>query len=99
MPRKRRLEGVVANILGSFVSRNNDVGGYWAIGKLYEHARQHQTQNVLVDLVTREILPPSSDFGSMLAKYSSLFAEHLVRIRVRLIRCRRHEFDLRSTLQ
>jgi hypothetical protein len=84
MSRQRRLKGVVANILGSFVSRNNDVGGYWAIGKLYEHARQHQTQNVLIDLATREILPTSLELGSMVAKYSSLFAEHLARIRVRL---------------
>ena len=30
----RNLNGVAAGILGSFVSRNNDSNGYWAVGQL-----------------------------------------------------------------
>ena len=32
--RSRVLRGVAAGLAGSFVSRNNDSGGYWALGKL-----------------------------------------------------------------
>jgi hypothetical protein len=78
--RRRSIGGVAVNILGSFVSRNNDVGGYWAIGKLYDHARQHHRQSVNIDLTTKEIQPGGSEFGPMLDKYSSLLSKHLADI-------------------
>jgi hypothetical protein len=84
MSRQRRLKGVVANTLGSFISRNNDVGGYWAIGKLYEHARQHQTQNVLLDLLPKTLLPPGTEYHSMLVRYASLLSEQLFRAHIPL---------------
>ena len=77
MPGHRNIKGVVAGILGSFVSRNNDVGGYWAIGKLYVHARQCQTQNLIVNLTANEILPDSPEFRPMVGRYSSTFADRL----------------------
>jgi hypothetical protein len=77
MPRRRKMNGVVDGILGSFVSRNNDIGGYWAIGKLYEHARKNQTQNLSINLVTREIQPDSLEFRSMVQEYSSRLTNRL----------------------
>ena len=84
MPRHRKIRGVLANILGSFVSRNNDVSGYWAIGKLYDHARQHHMQTVTINLATKEILPNGFEFGPMLHKYSSLLADHFSPIGISL---------------
>ena len=84
MSSRRKIRGVVANILGSFVSRNNDVSGYWAIGKLYDHARQHHTHTVTVNLKTKEILPNGVEFGPMLQKYSSLLADHFSHIGIPL---------------
>jgi hypothetical protein len=75
--RRRTIHGIVAGILGSFVSRNNDVGGYWAIGKLYAHARCSQTQTLAVNLLTSEILPGGLEFGPMLLAYSSKLADRL----------------------
>jgi hypothetical protein len=40
MRRIRALNGVAAGILSSFVSRNNDSDGYWALGKLRALAAQ-----------------------------------------------------------
>jgi hypothetical protein len=77
VPRHRKMNGVVAGILGSFVSRNNDVGGYWAIGKLYVHARQNQTRNLTVSLRANEILPDGLEFHPMVGRYSSMFADRL----------------------
>jgi hypothetical protein len=77
VPRRRKINGVVAGILGSFVSRNNDIGGYWAIGKLYEHARKNQTHNLTIDLATSEILPDGLEFRPMVRGYSSRLADRL----------------------
>jgi len=41
MPRRSELNGVASDIVRSFVSRNNDVRGYWALGKLYVYAKEH----------------------------------------------------------
>jgi hypothetical protein len=34
MARRKDLKGIVSGLVGSFISRNNDVDGYWAIGML-----------------------------------------------------------------
>ena len=34
MARRRHLKGVAAGLIGSFLSRNNDVDGWWALGLL-----------------------------------------------------------------
>ena len=33
MPRRKQFQGICHDILGSFVSRYNDLGGYWALGQ------------------------------------------------------------------
>jgi hypothetical protein len=38
MPRRSEVKCVADGVLGSFVSRNNDCAGYWAIGLLYRRA-------------------------------------------------------------
>ncbi len=38
MPCKKTLKNIAGGLSGSFVSRNNDSDGYWAIGKLYSLA-------------------------------------------------------------
>lgn len=77
MPRRRELRGVAAGLLGSFVSRNNDVGGYWALGKLYTHARASKVQDVSVDLVTKAIDPPDDEFREMIAHFQQMLAEQV----------------------
>jgi hypothetical protein len=59
------------------VSRNNDVGGYWAIGKLYAHARKNQTQNLVVNLAATQILPDGLEFHPMLLRYSQMLVDRL----------------------
>jgi hypothetical protein len=37
MRRHGRLQGVANSFLSHFVSRNNDAGGYWALGEIYSY--------------------------------------------------------------
>jgi hypothetical protein len=51
MARRKNFNGIVANLVGSFVSRNNDVSGYWAIGRLNALAAAAKTRVIEVDLL------------------------------------------------
>lgn len=64
-------------LLGSFVSRNNDVDGYWALGKLYKHALETNAPTVCVDLVRLAITPPNDSFAAMALHFQQLLAGQL----------------------
>jgi len=46
----RCLNGVAAGLASSFVSRNNDVGGYWALGQMKALALGHGSEPVTIHL-------------------------------------------------
>lgn len=77
MPRRREIRGVAIGLLGSFVSRNNDVGGYWALGRLYKHALNTDAPDVRVDLFDLTITPPSDDYAAMAAHFQRMLGDQL----------------------
>ncbi|MEQ1492340.1 MAG: hypothetical protein ABL932_17490 [Terricaulis sp.] len=80
MPRRKELRGAAFGLLGSFVSRNNDVSGYWALGKLRKHVVKANVSTVCVDLLDLSITPPSDDFAAM-AKHFQQTLEAQLRAR------------------
>lgn len=75
MPRRRELAAVASGLLGSFVSRNNDVGGYWAIGKLYRHAIENDAPRVVIDLMAKTMAPSAAEFEGMVSHYAEVFGQ------------------------
>jgi hypothetical protein len=69
------LTNIAAGLCGSFASRNNDLAGYWTIGKLSLLARQHVQKTVTLDLLAPSIQPPSSEFVQVLADYRRLLQQ------------------------
>jgi len=69
MPRRSELNGIAADLLNSFVSRNNDVDGYWGMGKLYAHAREHEIGSVLIALAPVEQAPCIEPLSSIAKGY------------------------------
>lgn len=51
MPRRGELKCVVDGVLGSFVSRNNDCAGYWAMGLLYGRALEASSNEISFTLI------------------------------------------------
>ena len=51
MRRRRALKGVAYGLVETFVSRNNDVSGYWGLGQLYREALGRQISSVSIDLL------------------------------------------------
>jgi hypothetical protein len=75
--RRKELKNIVSGMYGSFISRNNDVAGYWGIGKLCLLAQQHETRTVRVDLLAKTIIPASLEFSKLVAGYFSILQRHL----------------------
>jgi hypothetical protein len=75
MPGRAHLTNIANGLCGSFASRNNDLNGYWSIGKLRSLAEQYGQTIVLLDLMTLSIRPSSPDFASVLAHYRRLLAK------------------------
>lgn len=74
MPKGAHLTDIANGLCGSFASRNNDLDGYWALGKLRSLAEKYSRTTVLLDLLTSSIHPSSSEFAPVLARYRHLLA-------------------------
>ncbi|MGE0530102.1 MAG: hypothetical protein AB7G40_01330 [Hyphomonadaceae bacterium] len=77
MPRRKELRGAAFGLLGSFVSRNNDVSGYWALGMLYGHAVKTNAPSVCVDLLDLKVTPPDGVFSAMAAHFQQMLGAQL----------------------
>lgn len=77
MARRKELKNIASGLYGSFISRNNDVAGYWGIGKLCLHAQQSSVQIVRLDLLGKSIIPASSEFSKLASGYNSILKKHL----------------------
>jgi len=77
MARRRDLKNIASGMLGSFTSRNNDVGGYWGIGRLCLLAQDRGTSGVRLDLLSHSTTPESAEFFKLLDGYYSILQKHL----------------------
>lgn len=77
MARRKELKNIAAGLYGSFISRYNDVGGYWGVGKLCLLAQQHDTHTVHLDLMAQSISPRSTEFAKLVAGYYAMLKKHL----------------------
>ncbi|EAA8388585.1 hypothetical protein OZ379_003129 [Salmonella enterica] len=64
MARRIELQGIVNALNGSFVSRNNDFSGYWAIGQLKSFAIESGLNSMSFSLII-----PNTDCISHLQRY------------------------------
>lgn len=77
MPRRRELKSVAYALLGSFVSRNNDVAGYWGIGQLRRHALLEGCESVEIDLMHRKMSPARKMFLPMMDTFAHMLSKQL----------------------
>lgn len=71
MKARSRLKHAAAGLLGSLISRNNDVSGYWAPGLLY-HDASAPPHVMEIDILTNSS-KPSSEAAKIVAGRYSLF--------------------------
>ncbi|MFZ6713172.1 hypothetical protein [Undibacterium sp. TC9W] len=69
MPRRKQLKSIAAGIADSFNSRNNDLEGYWAIGKLCRFAHERSITLLTLDLLNIICTPQSEEFNAVMHDY------------------------------
>jgi hypothetical protein len=74
MAKLNTLNSVVYCLVHSFTSRNNDVKGYWALGKLFELALKNNSKKIEIDFLNRILNYPDFMFNGMIDHYR-LFIE------------------------
>lgn len=72
MPRRSELKGIANNLASSFVSRNNDVEGYWALGKLYLRAKQSSHLSTSIQLIPRQDERDEEPAGSIARTFENV---------------------------
>lgn len=77
MGKKRLLKNIAYGILSSFLSRNNDVNGYWGIGKLYSIMVISKSLKIEIDLIKRTISPANNELNVLVSNYSDYLINEL----------------------
>jgi hypothetical protein len=78
MPR-RILKGLANGLIETFISRNNDVSGYWGIGQLYREALEHQQLETCLDLLGNCAQPNGPIGAAVILQYRSYVSARLAR--------------------
>jgi hypothetical protein len=69
MARRKQVLNISHGLYGSFISRNNDVGGYWGIGQLSLLAKERSVNSVLIDVIKNTLTPFDEKFHGLLAYF------------------------------
>ena len=83
MAKKGILKGIAGGLLGTFVSRNNDINGYWGLGVLRLFAEKNYLPALTLDVLHRS---PNLLFESPIRisenKYRRWFRNALLKARI-----------------
>jgi len=79
MKSRSLLQGIAHSLAETFISRNNDIDGYWGIGMLYAEALRHASPRVSIDLLQGHLNPPGPAARSACTHYSADLAARLER--------------------
>ena len=60
MARRREIKSIVNSFMQSFSSRNNDVNGYWGVGKLYKFAQDRNVSDLTMALIQNGMIPTNN---------------------------------------
>ncbi|MGY8770964.1 MAG: hypothetical protein ACKVH8_21345 [Pirellulales bacterium] len=77
--RRKELKNIAGGIVGSFISRNNDIDGYWGLGILYRFANQRQVDMIQLDLLNLTITPASTKFYPIVRYWNAKLEYHIER--------------------
>lgn len=77
MAKRKELKNIASGLYGSFISRNNDVRGYWGVGKLCLAAQRHHTNVVHLDLLSQSNSLMSAEFDKLVAGYHNKLQKYL----------------------
>lgn len=70
MPQRNALKGIAHGLLGTFISRNNDIAGYWGLGVLRLFAKTNKHSELKIELLEQKPeSKPQSPIRTIIANY------------------------------
>ncbi len=82
MARRIELKSITAGIANSFNSRNNDVEGYWGMGKLYAFVINADCKVVKLDLIESKTSPITNQFDDLILFYQQMLYRFLTKRKI-----------------
>ncbi len=82
MARRKEFKTIADGLVSSFVSRNNDVYGYWGIGKLYSHMISSNSMTVTINLKDCKIEPKNKEFKFLIEEFSKRLQTQILNRRI-----------------
>ncbi|MGN6228101.1 MAG: hypothetical protein ACTHNM_11770 [Dyella sp.] len=79
MPGSRALAGIVSGLVETFVSRNNDVSGYWGIGQLRKEIEDQGCHAAELDLLAGQVDQAPPIVSTLIARYGAYLSASLAR--------------------
>jgi hypothetical protein len=79
MPSSRALKGIASGLVETFVSRNNDVAGYWGIGQIQRELEGYPHAVVELDFLHGSAMPDGPMARGIAVHYGSYLSASLVR--------------------
>lgn len=77
MPRRAELQGVANDFVHWFLSRNNDAGGYWAVGKLRLLCEQNDFKSLNLKIWPLAMHPSAESTSNWAQSYSQVLSAFL----------------------
>lgn len=77
--RAHELKDIAAGICDSFISRNNEIEGYWALGKIYLYAKELTLNSVELDLLKKNSHLNPTIYSGVLAYYALWLRNRLLK--------------------
>jgi len=72
MAHRIELSNIATGVLGSFVSRHNDIGGYWALGLLDREALSSGRAKTTLELLAEDKTNESPLIKAVRSKYREM---------------------------
>jgi hypothetical protein len=79
VPNKLDLKNIANSIVSTFNSRNNDIDGYWAIGKLFQRALDEETKRICIDLKKGTVNENHELFVSLIDVFRNILKKKLAK--------------------
>ena len=96
----KALKGIAHGLLGTFVSRNNDIGGYWGLGVLRLFAERNALSEINIDLLGETFDSLHSTVAATEATYVEWFGQAIAKKGIDARNLAKAEINLRfSTLE
>lgn len=77
MGHRKELKNIAGGIISSFTSRNNDVNGYWELGKMYKLCEDYNLDSIRLDLLNLQTKPQLDELAPLARMWNAKLKSHL----------------------